>query len=89
VAELRHSPDVAWVDSGDRVVLVRLADPGLEPVVLEGTAAELWLALAEHPTLEGLVGDVAARYEAPAEALAADVAAFVEDLRARGLLASG
>ncbi len=40
--------DVAWIDSDDRVVVVRLHDLTRPPVILDHSAAEIWRALDWH-----------------------------------------
>lgn len=88
-APLRHSSEVAWVDSGERVVVVRLDDLAADPVALEGSGAAIWLALSRPATVSEVVSDVAAYFDVERAAIAGDVAGFVADLTARGLLTTG
>lgn len=86
--------DVAWVDSGDRIVALALspdADQKLaQPSALTGSAALIWEWLAEPVTLTQLAAratDVAGTDAAPD--VAGQVAAFVAELTASRLVAVG
>lgn len=83
---VRRSPDVAWVDSEDRVVLVRLDDLAAEPLVLSGSAVVIWAAVDEPLSLDDLVTQVAAAYDRPADDVRAEVEAFVASCRQLGIL---
>lgn len=86
----RISDAVAWVDSGDRAVVLDLEDPAGAPVALEESAALIWFGVAddgpegEGRTTDGIVGYVAAEADVDAEAVEPDVVAFLGELLARG-----
>lgn len=83
--------DVAWVDSGDRIIALPLspdADQQLaQPAALTGSAALIWEWLAEPVTLTQLVARAteAAGADAAAE-VAGQVEAFVAELTASRLV---
>jgi hypothetical protein len=87
--QVRRSPDLAWVESEDRVVLVRLDDLAAEPLVLSGSAAAIWAAADEPGTVEALVERVAAAYDSPADVVRDEVAAFVGTCVGLGILRVG
>ncbi|WP_091492913.1 PqqD family peptide modification chaperone [Microbacterium pygmaeum] len=73
--------DVAWVESGDRVVVLGLSGDPRSPQSLEGSAALIWLALVDGGDTATIVRWVAgaAGIVNPAE-IADDVMAFLEQL---------
>jgi hypothetical protein len=78
--------DLAWVDHDDRITVVRLqvlADP---PIVLDGTAAALWRALATCVTVEALTAAMAEEYDEPTELLRNHVEVWVAEALTAGLL---
>lgn len=82
----RIRDDVAWHDSGDRVVVLSLAAPDAATLVLEGSAALIWRALADGPArrLEMLsrIG-----FEAPVMAdIERHADAFLRELRQQRLI---
>ena len=81
----RPGPDagVTVSDDGGTVYVAHL--PGGPLLVLEGSAAAIWVEATTAPA-SGWVGRVADEAGQPEEVIAADVAAFVEDLCARRLL---
>lgn len=81
-----HSPEIAWVSSDDRVVIVRLDDLAAEPLVLSGSAAAIWVATEAPATLEEIVGRVASGYARPPSDIADEVAGFIETCRELGIL---
>ena len=54
---------------------------------MTGTAARIWQLLEAGHDRDRIISVLAAEYEAPGEAMAADVDAFLDDLIARGLAA--
>lgn len=81
--------DVAWQDSGARVVVLTLSVPDASPHVLEGSAAEIWHALDAHEARS--TAEVAQRVAdavgaKPAE-VESDVAVFLQSLAAGELVA--
>ncbi|WP_195908193.1 PqqD family protein [Nostocoides sp. HKS02] len=84
-----RSPDVAVVDHGERVVVLDLQDPQTaRPLVMEGSAAAIWHALAEPRTTDQVVAAVALDFGLPATEVAADVRSFLTTLSERGLAAT-
>lgn len=82
--ELRPAGQVLFGEVAGELVVCDL-DSG-ECLQLTGSGADLWQALVRHGKLEGVVADLAARYEAPDGELRRDASRFVEELLARGLL---
>ena len=77
--------DVTWTptDDGSVVVLDLRTSVYLS---LNASAAVLWRLLAEGSDRAALAGELVARYGISADQAERDVAAFVDDLRARNLL---
>ncbi len=85
---IRPRADLAQVAGPGRVALVDLRNPGEAPVILQGSAAVVWTMLDGARDLDAVVAAVAAEYGvAPAE-VEAGVRSFVDDLIARGLVAT-
>ncbi|QIM21350.1 PqqD family protein [Phycicoccus sp. HDW14] len=82
---LRVHPDAAWLEDDDVVYAAPLPDG--PPVVLDGPGAVVWRAVVPGGSLEDVVARVAAEVGASAEVVAADVATFVDQLVAGGLVA--
>ncbi len=84
-AAYRPGPDTGVVvsDDGRSVYVARL--PGGPLLVLSGPAAVIWAEATTAPA-HGWVSRVAASVDQPEDVIASDVAAFVDDLRARALL---
>lgn len=80
-----RSVTVAWVESEDRLALVRLDQLALDPLVLEGPAIDLW-QLADDLTVEELTARAAERYALDELAIAADVRAFLDEAEKLGIL---
>lgn len=55
-------------------------------MILEDTSAAIWHLLDGHRTEREISAELAHHYEAPFEAVAHDVAVFLERLRGLGLL---
>ena len=82
----RRDENLAIVDTGDRVVLLhlgRLKDGG--PLVLTGSAAEIWRAIDGESDTEGIVARVAAKFSVAASEIRDQVQAFLAQLAERGL----
>lgn len=62
--------------------LDRLAEP---PLVLSGSAEEIW-SLLDGRSIEQIVAALAAVHEVGAEAIRADVEAFLQDLQERDIV---
>ena len=70
----------------DEVVLMDLASGHF--FSLEGTSLAVWRLIDGNRSEDGIVAALAAQYDEPVERVAVDVAAFLAELRAAGLLAS-
>lgn len=82
---MRPKEELAVVLGEDRVVLQdleRLTDP---PLVLEGTAAEIW-RLLDGRSVDDIVAALVVVHGEPAAVIAPGVLAFLEDLAARDLV---
>ena len=79
----------AYVDSGERVVVIDLDHLDLPPYIFEGTAAVVWTCLDGDRTESEIVSDLAATYEVEAAVVAVDVRQFVDRLRSLGLVVAG
>lgn len=83
--QYRIADDVAWVSLEDLDVdnvptayLTRV--PKGVPIMLEGSACLVWLALAEGGTLAEVTAAAAAMSDADADAISDDVSALVDQL---------
>lgn len=87
-AVVRHADDLAWVDDDERVVVVRLADPAADPLVLAGSAAVVWRAIGDGPgrRSEEVVAEVAAAYDLDPDVVADDVRSLLHDALGWGIL---
>ena len=77
--------DVAWVsqedlDGGDLPTAYVTRVPGGPPILLEGSACVVWLALAEGGTMEELVTAAASMSDAAVDDIRADVELLVDQL---------
>jgi hypothetical protein len=71
--------------AGDEgAVLLQLGTGGYHGLNLMGCL--IWGLIEDEPTVEELISALRARVSDPPEAVDAEVAAFVEDLRERGLV---
>lgn len=81
--------DVGYVDSepaGDDVCYAALLPDG-PPVLLRGSAAEIWRAAVRGGSVASITADVADEIGVSARDIEFDVREFLDDLVARGLLA--
>jgi len=83
--QLRQA-DLTWQIAGDDVVVLDLE--GSVYFKLNGSGRVLWEALTEPRTEPELAAALVERYGIDESRAATDVAAFLADLRARGLLAA-
>lgn len=83
-ARVGVSTDAGWVED-DGVVYAAVLPDG-PPLVLDGPGALVWRAAVPGGTLTEVVARVAAAAEVSAEVVADDVARFVDDLVAAGVL---
>lgn len=82
--------DVAWHDSGDRVLVLSLAQPDAVVEDLQGSAALIWRALGDgHVTTDEVVHRVASRAGMEAEVVRVDVETFLLDLERHHVLVRG
>lgn len=88
---IRIAEDAAWVQNGDRVVVVDLARLSQEPTVLEGTAAAIWetILASDGGSLEEIVGGLAAEFALEEDSIRGDVEGVVRTLATRGMLRVG
>lgn len=87
-----RAPQALWRDVAEGVLLLDGgSDPatGPEPVLLTGPGADVWAGLADGPTRAELAARLGATYRAEPGQLAADLAAVLDDLLARGLVTTG
>ncbi|WP_262003483.1 PqqD family protein [Microbacterium sp. Mcb102] len=85
----RVRPDAAWFEEEERVSVLALSLSGsAAPVILEGTAKEIWDRLSpEHPrATRDLVAELAALAQMSVEDIEADVLGFLQQLRAQRIL---
>ena len=75
-----RSPAVAFVDDGERVVVLGLAKPGQRPNLLAGDAGVAWRLLDQPRSFSELEAAAAARWGVPL-----DPAALLPQLEAAGL----
>lgn len=85
----RRVDHAAYVDSGERVVVLDLDHLDHPPYIFEGTAAVVWTCLDGDRTESEIVSDLAEAYEVEAAMVAADVRQFVDRLRDLGLVVAG
>jgi Coenzyme PQQ synthesis protein D (PqqD) len=76
--------DLTWQRAGDDVVVLDLV--GSVYLKLNGSGRLLWETLAEPTTERALVAALMEHYGIDESRAAADVTAFLDDLRARGML---
>jgi hypothetical protein len=85
-----RSPDVAWVESSDRTVVLRVDDVRPSPRALDGTASTIWAILGTEPRpFRAIVGELGEAYSVAPEAIAEDVRGFLDELRNAGLVTVG
>ncbi len=85
MSRLVVGPDTAWVEADGVVYAAHLPDG--PPMVLEGPGAVVWRAVLGGGTVPEVVDRVAAEVGESAGAVAADVAAFLDQLLDAGVLA--
>jgi hypothetical protein len=82
----RRSVDVAFVDDGERVVLLTLGWPGAShPRLLAGSSALIWRLLDSGKSTEELVGDIRDYVATSVHDVQDDVARFLLVLEQEGL----
>jgi len=83
---MRLSEDFITQDIDDTQVMVSVGDKFQGLIRSNKTAAEIVNLLAEETTEEQIVDAMAAKYDAPRETIAADVAEILGTLRSVGAL---
>lgn len=88
MTQLRKAPHLAEMSRGDVTYVMMLArvEEVQVPVVLEGSAHVIWQCLDGVVTVDDVVQALMTGDNAVDARIAADVPAFVESLRQRGLL---
>lgn len=81
----RHK-NVAWVEGESRIVVVRLHDLAAPPVLLAGSAAEIWRLLADTRDTHELVQLVAHYYDADPGVVEEDVLAWLDGAQRLGII---
>ncbi|WP_067438004.1 PqqD family peptide modification chaperone [Nocardioides jensenii] len=84
----RQVPDVAIVESGERVAMSNLSRLGQAPVLLEGSALLVYDAVDGTLDSDGVVAALTARFP-DAPALEAQVRACLEELASAGFIERG
>lgn len=83
----RRSPQVAFVDDGQRVVLLDLTSPTTaRPQLLNTTAASIWRDLGEGRTVLDIVANLSLGATQPREAVIRDVCRFLRELEGAGIV---
>ena len=77
---------VEWREAEGEVVVLDLTDSSYFAV--NKTGAAVWSQLAEGSTRDDLVANMTARFEVDEATAARDVDAFLDSVRARGLLSA-
>lgn len=85
----RRSHDLAVSAADDRVTVLDLNAPDRPPLILEGTAMEIWRLLDGNLDRDALVEVLVDEYDVPADDVAAGVASFLQNLSDLGLLDDG
>ncbi len=85
----RRATGTAYVESGERVVVLDLDHLDLPPYVFEGSAAQVFLCVDGDRTEAEIVHDLAEAYGAPVAVVADDVRQFLDRLAGLGLVVEG
>jgi hypothetical protein len=81
-----RAEDLAVVDRGDRIVILNLGRLTSQPVVLEGSAAEIWRLIEDSDSETRLVGAVARTFDVQPAHIRGDVREFLLHLNDLGLI---
>lgn len=82
-----RSPETAFVDDGERIVMVNLAEPtSAQPRLLLHSAALIWRATDQPRSTGEISRVVSAQLHQPSPQLHDDTARFVEVLASEGFL---
>ena len=85
----RRVDHAAYVDSGDRVVVLDLDHLDLPPYIFEDSAAAVWACFDGDLTEAEIVSELAEAYQVEPAVVAVDVRQFVDRLRTLGLVVAG
>ena len=89
VAIWHRTSQAAFVDDGQRVLVLRLGDPAAtRPLLLEGVAASVWRRLTTPATSLALADELTRRYQTDQGATVKDVEELLGVLRAASLVES-
>lgn len=87
VAMWHRTRPAAFVDDGQRVLVLRLGDPApARPLLIEGVAAIVWRSLSTPATSLALADELTRRYPADRGATVNDVEELLGALRAASLV---
>ncbi len=82
----RPAADIAWELDPEQDLVCVMQLPTGQPILLAGSAASIWLALAETPGGVDVVESMAQLYGVPAADIADDVEAALRSLADQGLV---
>jgi hypothetical protein len=82
----RYRDQVAFVDSGERVVVLDLTIPEDEPRILSESGSAIWRAVDGIRSDAEVVAEIARHYEIATVIVAPDVAEFLTELAALRLI---
>jgi hypothetical protein len=80
-----RSSGLSWRQLDDNIMLLDIATSSY--LSITGAGSVIWIALVAGSTVNQLVSTVLAEFDVDRATAAADVASFLADLEARGLLA--
>lgn len=82
--KIRVCEDILWRKVADEILI---SNSSTETIFgLDGAGARMWQLLAENGSVADAVVALAAEFDAPSDAIAADLNALINDLRGRGLV---
>lgn len=82
-----RNPAVAIVEKPQSVLILALSDPASQvPVVLEGTALDIWKRLSTTQTVESLVESIYSDFDVPSATVVDDITHFLDSLVTASLL---
>lgn len=84
---IKADGNFSQTDIDDEILVMSLADGDF--FSLTGTACEIWRLIDGTRDRAAVIDALAAQFDAPGDGLAADVDAFLVQLREAGLLAQG
>jgi hypothetical protein len=83
------SEAATWVIDGESTVVLDLASPLAQPLVLEGSAAAVWVVLVRRGSIprRRLIEEVASDYDIAPDLIASDIDSLLARLRSENLVA--